>query len=114
MKAKLHKATVTEADIDYEGSLTVDKELLDAVGMKIFERVHVYNITNGERFETYLIEGVSGSGTIGLNGAAARKGMKGDKIIIVAYCLLPDNQSDHFPQIALLDEQNKIKEMISK
>lgn len=113
LKAKLHKATVTEADADYQGSLTVDRALLDAVGMRVFERVHVYNITNGERFETYLIAGARGSGTIGLNGAAARKGLIGDKLIIVSYCLRSPDALDHFPTIVLLEDQNAIKEIIS-
>ena len=85
LRAKLHRATITEADLDYEGSLTIDKDLLDAVGIIPFERVKVYNINNGERFDTYAIEGEAGTGVIGLNGAAARKGMVGDLIIIVTF-----------------------------
>jgi aspartate 1-decarboxylase len=115
LKAKLHKATITEADLHYEGSLTIDKELLDAVGILPFERVKVYNINNGERFDTYTIVGKPGSGIIGLNGAAARKGMIGDRIIIVTYGFyaLADLEKYH-PDIALLDENNKIKEMLTK
>ena len=115
LRAKLHRATITEADLDYEGSLTIDKDLLDAVGIVPFERVKVYNINNGERFDTYAIEGKRGSGVIGLNGAAARKGMVGDLIIIVTFGFYSeeDLQSYH-PMIALLDEKNSIKEMLTK
>ena len=115
LKAKLHKATITEADLSYEGSLTIDKDLMDAVGIIPFEKVKVYNINNGERFDTYAIEGPTGSGVIGLNGAAARKGMVGDRIIIVTYALLNDNELvGYFPQIALLDDNNTIKQMLKK
>ena len=115
LRAKLHRATITEADLNYEGSLTIDKDLLDAVGIIPFERVKVYNINNGERFDTYAIEGEAGSGVIGLNGAAARKGMVGDLIIIVTFGFYSsaDLESYH-PQIALLDEKNRIKEMLTK
>lgn len=115
LRAKLHKATITEADLNYEGSLTIDKDLLDAVGIIPFERVKVYNINNGERFDTYAIEGEAGSGVIGLNGAAARKGMIGDLIIIVTFGFYPSEQLDGYhPKIALLNENNKIKEMLTK
>jgi aspartate 1-decarboxylase len=115
LKAKLHKATITEADLSYEGSLTIDKDLMDAVGIIPFEKVKVYNINNGERFDTYAIEGPTGSGVIGLNGAAARKGMVGDRIIIVTYALLNDNELvGYYPQIALLDDNNTIKQMLKK
>ncbi len=115
LRAKLHKATITEADLNYEGSLSIDKELLDAVGILPFERVKVYNINNGERFDTYAIEGTPGSGIIGLNGAAARKGMIGDLIIIVTFGFYePDDLDKYHPYIALLDENNKIKEMLTK
>ncbi len=115
LRAKLHKATITEADLNYEGSLTIDRELLDAVGIVPFERVKVYNINNGERFDTYAIEGEPGSGVIGLNGAAARKGMIGDLIIIVTFGFYHDDTLDGFhPNIALLDENNKIKKMLTK
>lgn len=115
LKAKLHKATITEADLNYEGSLTIDKDLLDAVGILPFERVKVYNINNGERFDTYAIEGSPGSGIIGLNGAAARKGMIGDLIIIVTFGFYAhDDLEKYHPNIALLDENNTIKEMLTK
>lgn len=115
LRAKLHRATITEADLDYEGSLTIDKDLLDAVGIIPFERVKVYNINNGERFDTYAIEGERGSGVIGLNGAAARKGMVGDLIIIVTFGFYSEEDlANYHPMIALLNEKNKIKEMLTK
>ena len=115
LKAKLHKATITEADLSYEGSLTIDRDLMDAVGIIPFEKVKVYNINNGERFDTYAIEGPRKSGVIGLNGAAARKGMVGDSIIIVTYALVTDDElKGYHPRIALLDTNNTIKEMLTK
>ncbi len=115
LRAKLHRATVTEADLTYEGSLTIDKDLMDAVGIVPFERVYVVNVNNGERFDTYAIVGVPGAGVIGLNGAAARKGMVGDIIIICTYGLSAEEElQEYHPLIALLDEHNAIKEMLSK
>lgn len=115
LKAKLHKATITEADLNYEGSLTIDKDLLEAAGIIPFERVKVYNINNGARFDTYAIEGERQSGVIGLNGAAARKGLVGDLIIIVTYAHFSEKELiGYHPKIALLDQNNKIKEMLSK
>lgn len=110
LKAKLHRATVTEADLTYEGSLTIDKNLMDAVGIVPFERVHIYNVNNGERFDTYAIVGVPGGGVIGLNGAAARKGMVGDILIICTYGFsVEDELEEYQPAIVLLDEHNGIK-----
>ncbi len=110
LKAKLHRATVTEADLSYEGSLTIDKNLMDAVGIVPFERVHIYNINNGERFDTYAIVGTPGTGVIGLNGAAARKGMVGDQVIICTYGFSTDEDTATYqPAIVLLDERNTIK-----
>jgi aspartate 1-decarboxylase len=115
LKAKIHQATITDADLNYEGSLTIDKELLDAVDIKPYERVMVYNINNGERFETYAIEGESGTGVIGLNGAAARKGLVGDLIIIVTYASFSEEElSDYNPKIVLLNKSNKIKKWLHK
>ena len=115
LKSKLHKATITEADLNYEGSLTIDKNLMDAAGIIPFEKVKVYNINNGERFDTYAIEGERHSGVIGLNGAAARKGLVGDLIIIVTYGQFSEEELvNYHPKIALLDQNNKIKEMLSK
>lgn len=115
LKAKIHRATVTEADLNYEGSMTIDRDLMDAAGIAEFEQVRVYNISNGERFETYAIEGKRGSGVIGLNGAAARKGMIGDMIIIATYGLVADSDAaGHAPTILLVDAQNKVKELLEK
>jgi len=108
LKAKIHRATVTDADLNYEGSLTVDTELLEKTGILEFEKVHVVNINNGARFETYIIKGKPGSGEICLNGAAARLGQKGDKVIIIAYALLSEEElKNHKPNIILVDDNNK-------
>jgi len=113
LKSKIHRATVIEADLNYEGSLTVDRDLMDAVGLYPYERVNIYNINNGERFDTYLIEGKAGSGMIGLNGAAARKGLPGDLIIIVSYALYgPEELVGYKPQIVVLDKGNLIKKVM--
>jgi aspartate 1-decarboxylase len=115
LKSKIHRATITEADLNYEGSLTIDKVLLDAVDLHPYERVMVYNINNGERFETYAIEGAPGSGVIGLNGAAARKGLIGDQIIIVSYAFFSEEElSDYTPKSVLLNKSNKIKKWLHK
>lgn len=115
LKAKIHRATVTESDLNYEGSLTIDRDLMDAAGIQEFEQVNVYNINNGERFETYAIEGKRGSGVIGLNGAAARKGLVGDLIIIATYTLLSgDEAAGHAPTILLVDGGNRVKQHLEK
>jgi len=109
LRAKIHQATVTDSNILYEGSLTVDTALLDAVGIKPYEQVRVSNLNNGERFETYIIPGERDSGVICINGAAARKGMKGDVIIIFAYSLYNEEElKDYAPEIIRLDENNRI------
>jgi len=114
LKSKIHRATITEADLNYDGSLTIDRDLLQAAEIIPFERVKVYNISNGERFDTYAIEGTAGTGVIGLNGAAARKGHIGDLIIIVTYAAYEESELDDFaPVIVLCDEKNKIREKIS-
>ncbi|MCB2228675.1 MAG: aspartate 1-decarboxylase [Desulfarculaceae bacterium] len=108
-KSKLHRATVTEAELHYEGSLSVDQDLMDAAEMIPHEMIAVYNINNGERFETYIIPGPRGSGVFCLNGAAARKGEVGDKIIIVTSCWLDEAElAAHQPLSILLDDNNKI------
>jgi aspartate 1-decarboxylase len=113
-KAKIHSATVTEADLNYTGSITIDKSLLQELDILHYERVQVLNINNGSRIETYVIEGEPGSGIICLNGAAARWAVPGDKVIIIAYCLVDDTQARNWkPKIVVLDEKNKIKEVIS-
>ena len=114
LKSKIHKATITQADLLYNGSLTIDSELMAAVDLYPFERIKVYNIENGERFDTYAIEGEPGSGVIGLNGAAARKGLVGDRIIIVSYSLYSrEDLVDFNPQIVVLDRDNRISERIA-
>ncbi len=113
LKSKIHKATVTQADLLYEGSLTIDRDLMAAVGLYPYEKIKIYNINNGDRFDTYVIEGEPGSGVIGLNGAAARKGMVGDLIIIVSYALFTDDELKNFePQVVILDRNNQIKERV--
>jgi aspartate 1-decarboxylase len=115
LKSKIHRATIKQADLNYEGSLTVDKELMEAVDLHPYERVMVYNINNGERFDTYAIEGTAGSGVIGLNGAAARKGMIGDQIIIVSYAFFSEDELiDYSPKIILLNKSNQIKKWLRK
>ena len=107
-KSKIHRATITHASLDYVGSLTIDRELMDRARLIPFEMVHVANINNGERFETYVIEGKRGSGIIGLNGAAARKGQIGDLIIILAYALMDPTEAASFkPAIVHVDKNNK-------
>ncbi len=114
LKSKIHRATITEADLTYDGSLTIDQDLLDVAGIIPFEQVMVYNINNGERFETYAIQGERGSGVIGLNGAAARKGHVGDLIIIATYAQYDDSELiDFAPPILLCDEKNRIRERIN-
>ncbi|MBU0729586.1 MAG: aspartate 1-decarboxylase [Proteobacteria bacterium] len=114
LKTKIHRATITESNLNYEGSLTIDKDLLKEVDLLPFERIKIYNINNGERFDTYVIEGPSGSGVIGLNGAAARKGMPGDLIIIVSYAMYnADELASYKPAIVLLDQNNRIVKKLS-
>ncbi len=114
-KAKIHSATVTEADLNYTGSITIDKSLLKELDILHYERVQVLNINNGSRMETYVIEGEPDSGTICLNGAAARWVVPGDKVIIISYCLIDDAQARSWkPKIVLLDEKNKITEILSE
>lgn len=115
MKSKIHRATVTEACLDYEGSLTVDRNLLDAAVMVPYEMVKVYNVNNGERFETYVIPGEPGSGVLCLNGAAARKGQKGDLLIIVTSAWLSDQEvAEHHPVAVLVDEKNRVKTLLKE
>jgi len=112
LKSKIQKAKVTETDLDYEGSLTLDESLMKAADMIPYEQVHVYNISNGERFVTYLIKGEKDSGVVGVNGAAAHRASVGDKLIIASYIVLKEEKIDYFmPKILILDEGNKIKEM---
>ncbi|WP_215115407.1 aspartate 1-decarboxylase [Exiguobacterium sp. s80] len=115
MHAKLHKARVTEANLHYVGSITVDEDLLDAVGIFENEKVQVTNNQNGARIETYAIKGERGSGVICLNGAAARHFQVGDEVIIMAYAQLTNEEIlVHEPKVAVLDETNNIKQMLSQ
>jgi aspartate 1-decarboxylase len=110
MKAKLHRATVTQADLDYEGSIAIDADLLDAAGIFPHEQVDVLNITNGARFTTYAIEAPRGSKVIGVNGAAARLVQKNDKVIVVTYGQLPQEEARQWtPTVVLLDDNNEIQ-----
>jgi len=112
LKAKIHRATVTEAKLDYEGSLSLDESLMKAADMIPYEKVDVYSISNGERFSTYLIKGEKDSGMVGVYGAAAHKAKKGDKLIVASYVLLDEDETDFFmPKIVILDEENRIKEI---
>lgn len=109
LKGKIHRATVTEAQLNYVGSITIDKTLLDASGILEYEAVQVVNIANGSRFLTYTIAGVPNSGTICLNGAAARLAQIGDKIIIMSYAqVTPAEASAWQPKIVLVDEKNRL------
>jgi aspartate 1-decarboxylase len=111
LRAKIHRIKVTEADVDYEGSITVDSVLLDACDMLPYERVEVYDVDNGNRFATYVIEGEAGSGICCVNGAAARLVEVGDRVIICAYCSLDDEEArSHRPFIVLVDDENDVWE----
>ncbi|MEC1521466.1 aspartate 1-decarboxylase [Neobacillus niacini] len=113
MNGKIHRATVTEANLNYVGSITIDQDLLDAVGMVANEKVQIVNNNNGARLETYIIPGERGSGVICLNGAAARLVQKGDIVIIISYCLVAEEKvPSHKPKVAIMDEHNRIKELI--
>lgn len=108
---KIHRATVTQADLHYIGSITIDEDLMEAANIKEYEYVHIWNIDNGERFQTYTIKGKKGSGVICLNGAAARKVAVGDKIIIAAFGLVDDKEADAIvPKVVIVDKDNKIVE----
>ncbi|RLC07557.1 MAG: aspartate 1-decarboxylase [Deltaproteobacteria bacterium] len=110
LKSKIHRATVTDTSLNYEGSLGIDAKLMKAADIMPYEMVQVYNISNGERFETYAIEEPAGTGTVSLKGAAARKGSPGDLIIITSYTTVDDqNLSDFKPAIVFVDENNRIK-----
>ncbi len=111
LKGKIHRATVTQAELDYVGSITVDTALLKAAGILEYEKVQVVDINNGERFETYTIAGEENSGIICLNGAAARCVQKGDKVIIMSYCALTHSEAEeHKPSVVFVDADNKIIE----
>ncbi len=110
LKSKIHKARVTETNLNYEGSLTLDETLMKAADMLHYEQVHIYNISNGERFLTYLIKGKKDSGIVGINGAAAHKAKAGDELIIASYVVIKEEKIDYFmPKILILDDKNRIK-----
>ena len=109
--SKLHRATVTDANLNYVGSITIDQELLDAADMRVGQKIDIVNINNGERFSTYIISGERGKRDICLNGAAARKVHKGDKIIIIAYASMDLKEADVYkPKIVILDDDNGIEQ----
>lgn len=109
MKSKIHGATVTEANLRYTGSITIDKDLLKASDMCAFERVQIVNLNNGTRVETYVLEGPAGSGTICMNGAAARWAQVGDKVIIISYGLFGDAEiRRHQPRVLFVDDRNRV------
>lgn len=115
MKGKIHRASVTEADLHYEGSISIDRALLDAAGLLINERVEIYNVDTGARFATYVIEAPKRSGMIGLNGAAARLAMPGDKVIIVAYASFDEVEAKAFrPRVVRVDRENRIHRVESR
>lgn len=115
LKSKIHRVTVTEANLDYEGSLTLDIGLMEKADMMPFERIMIYNISNGERFDTYLIPGDSGSGTVCLNGGAAKKGAPGDLIIIASYAMYSEGEIQNGKSvIVIVDEKNRLIRRLEK
>ena len=111
LKSKIHRARVTQVDLDYEGSITIDRSLMEASDILPFERVEVLDVNNGARFGTYAIEGEANSGIIGINGAAARLVAKGDIVIILSYCQVPDDEAVNMtPSLVRVDSQNRIVE----
>lgn len=112
LKGKIHRATVVQAELDYVGSITVDMDLLDAAGILEYEKVQIVDVNNGNRFETYTIAGERGSGLICLNGAAARCVQVGDKIILMAYCEMDNEEAkNHKPKVVFVNEENKIQKL---
>lgn len=110
LKAKLHMASVTQAELWYDGSCAIDADLLKISGMQEFEQIDIYNVTNGERFTTYIIVAEAGSGIISINGAAARKCQVGDRIIIATYGQLSEQEAaDHKPKLVYLNEDNSVE-----
>jgi aspartate 1-decarboxylase len=112
LKSKIHRATVTDADLHYEGSISIDEKLLEEAAMIPYEKVEIYDVDNGERFSTYIIKGKRNSGTICLNGAAARKVAKGDLVIIATYVLVDETEAKNWkPKCVMVDNKNKIKKV---
>lgn len=109
MKSKIHRATITSADLHYEGSLTLDEDLMDAADLVEWEEIQVVNVNNGARFSTYIIPGARGSGVVQLNGAAARLGMAGDLVILISYGVFAEAELERFrPSVVFVDAQNRI------
>lgn len=109
MKSKVHRATITSADLHYEGSLTLDVELMAAADLVEYEEIHVVNVNNGQRFVTYILPGEAGSGTVQLNGAAARLGMAGDLVILISYAEVDAHEvATHMPHVVFVDDTNRI------
>lgn len=115
LKCKIHRATVTEAVLHYEGSITIDRTLMEAAGLVEYEQVHIYNIDNGNRFSTYVIEGAADSGVICLNGAAARQASRGDLIIIANYAAYDEKElANYRPTMVYVDAANRITKVTRK
>ena len=115
LKSKLHRVHVTLSELDYEGSCAIDETLLKAANIREYEHIHIYNVTNGERFSTYAILGERDSGMISVNGAAAHKAAPGDILIIATYAQYEESELDHFqPHLVYVDEQNRIKNQRNK
>ncbi len=109
LKCKLHRACVTHAEVDYEGSCAMDTQLMDLAGIREYEQIHIYNVTNGERFTTYAIPAEAGSRIISVNGAAAHKAAPGDRVIICAYASMDDEEAAGFrPTLVYLNEHNRV------
>lgn len=109
LKSKIHRAVITQAELDYVGSVTIDEELMEAAGIFEYEHVHIVNVNSGSRIETYVIAGERGSGVICLNGAAARSGQKGDTVIIMSYAAMSTEEADkHHPKVVFVNDKNEI------
>ncbi|WP_024859352.1 aspartate 1-decarboxylase [Ruminococcus flavefaciens] len=109
LKSKIHRAVITQAELNYVGSVTIDEELMEAAGLYEYERVHISNVNSGSRIETYVIAGKRGSGVICLNGAAARSGQKGDHVIIMAYAnMTPEEIKTHRPKVVFVSDNNEV------
>lgn len=115
LKGKIHRATVTQAELDYVGSITIDEDLMEASGIREYERVQVVDVNNGQRLETYVIAGERGSGIICLNGAAARLVQLGDKVIIMAYAWLDEKElKTYAPKVVFVDHENRMVQIVNK
>lgn len=110
LKSKIHRATVTDANVDYEGSISIDRDLMDLADLQEYEQVHIYNITNGNRFSTYVIEGERKSGDVCINGAAAHLAKRGDLVIIANYASYSENEASlHKPKLVYVNQDNSVK-----